>query len=130
MKNSAHPRPHGPIRGLLQSIGHARQGLVFALRSQRNFRIHVVVAILVLGAGFSMKLPSSEMAILMLTCSMVILGELLNTALEVAMNLLEMRHHPVVRMAKDIAAGGVLIAVIGSVLVGFFIFGPHLWAAR
>ena len=56
------------------------------------------------------------------------LAELFNTALEYLLNVLEARDHPIVRTAKDVAAGGTLAAVIGSVGVGLLLFGPRLWA--
>lgn len=108
------------------SFGHALRGLNFTLRSQRNFRIHLIagtgVSVLGIVCGFS----RIEMAVLVLTISLVMLGELLNTALELTLNLLEARNHPVAKAAKDVAAGGVLLAVAGSVVIGLILFGPHL----
>jgi diacylglycerol kinase len=69
-----------------------------------------------------------EFILLLLTITGVMAGELLNTAVELILNLLEGREHPVVRLAKDVAAGGVLMAILGAVVVGLFLFGPRLMA--
>ena len=116
------------MRGVLTSCSHAGQGVLFALRSQRNFKIHTAVGGAVLGAGIALSLSRTEMAILVATISLVIMGELLNTSLEYLLNLLEARNHPVARAVKDVAAGAVLLAVCGSVVVGILLFGPRLAA--
>ena len=116
------------LPAILQSIRHAVHGMGLALHSQRNFRIHVGVAVLVLLAGFACRFSRQEMALLLLTVSLVLVSEMLNTALEIAMNLVEIRQHPAVRHAKDIAAGAVLLVVLGSILVGALLFGPRLCA--
>ncbi len=115
------------FRGFRASCGHACRGIVFAFRSQRNVRVHFLVAVIVLAAAAALRFGRVEMILTVLTVTMVILAELLNTALEFAMNIVEARDHPVVKTAKDIAAGGVLLAVGGSVAVGLLLFGPPLW---
>lgn len=124
---SKHPRP--PSRRVLSSIGFAWEGLSYAVRSQRNLRIHVGAAVTAVVAGAAMEFTRLELALVVLTGCVVILAEMLNTALEFALNLLEARDHPVVRTAKDIAAGGVLAAVSGSVVVAALLFGPRIWWA-
>lgn len=116
------------LRAFAGSFRCALGGILFTLRSQRNFKIHLAIAITVLFLGAALRLDRLEFVLLLLTVLLVLLAELLNTALEIAMNLLEARDHPVVRHAKDIAAGAVLLAVIGSVVVGLFLFGPRLRA--
>ena len=114
------------IRNVITSCRWALRGIGFALRSQRNFRIHMLAAVGVLGVGAWLRFNRLEFTLLLLTVMVVILGELLNTAMEFILNLLESRNHPAVRAAKDIAAGGVLMAVVGSVIVGVLLFGPRL----
>lgn len=116
------------LHGFWASCGHACRGLLFAFRSQRNFRIHLLITVVVLGAAVWLRFSRAEMILTILTVTLVILGELLNTSIEFVLNLLEVRHHPVVRTAKDIAAGGVFLTVAGSVLIGLLLFGPHLSA--
>lgn len=114
------------IQALVRSVGFALNGVLFAFRTQRNFRIHLIAAVGVLTAALFFRFSRLEMVLLVLTIALVIAGELSNTALEVALNLLEARHHPVVRHAKDIAAAGVLAAVIGALAVAALLFGPRL----
>ena len=116
------------LHGVWASCGHAFRGIYFAIRYQRNFRIHVLIAVLVLVAAVALHFNRVEMTLLVLTVMLVILGELLNTSIEFVLNLLEARHHPVVKTAKDIAAGGVLLTVAGSVWIGLLLFGPPLWS--
>ncbi len=128
------PEPRSPnqldpaelINGILTSCVHAARGIFFAAQAQRNFRIHLMAAVAVLGVGAWLRFTRVEMAILAVTCSVVIMGELLNTGLEYLLNLLEARDHPAVKAVKDVAAGAVLLAVAGSVLVGLLLFGPRL----
>lgn len=121
------------VRAFVSGVRCALEGILFTLRSQRNFRIHLAMAVVVLVVGALLHFNRQEFILLLLTVILVLLAELLNTALEVAMNLVEARDHPVVRHAKDIAAGAVLLAVIGSVVVGVLLFGPKLglvWRGR
>jgi diacylglycerol kinase len=112
--------------GFWTSCGHAFRGIGFAFRSQRNFRIHLAAAVVVLIAVVWLRLSRLEMILALLTVTLVIAAELLNTAVEYVLNLLEARHHPVVKTAKDVAAGGVLFAVAASVVIGLLLFGPPL----
>lgn len=116
------------LRAFAGSFRCALKGILFAVRSQRNFKIHLAMAVVVLVVGALLHFNRQEFILLFLTVILVLLAELLNTALEIAMNLVEAREHPVVRHAKDIAAGAVLLAVIGSVVVGALLFGPKLAA--
>ncbi len=121
-------RPLELIRAVWVSCAHAGRGILFAARAQRNFRLHLLAAVSVLALAVAFHFGRLEMILVILTVSLVILGELLNTALEYTLNLLEAHHHPVVRTAKDIAAGGVLLCVLGSIGVGILLFGPRICA--
>ncbi len=115
-------------RTFFTSLANALEGLAYALKSQRNLRIHLAAGVVAVTAAVAMEFSRVELILVILTVCLVVLGEMLNTALEFALNLLEARHHPVVRAAKDLAAGGVLTAVAGSIVVGLLLFGPRLWA--
>ena len=114
------------LHGFFASCGYAWRGISFAIRSQRNFRIHVIAAVLAVAAAVFFRFGQVKMILTLLTVSFVIVAELLNTALEFALDLVEAREHPVVKTAKDIAAGGVLLSVVVSVLIGLLLFGPPL----
>lgn len=116
------------LHGFFSSCGHACRGISFAIRSQRNFRVHVIAAVLAVVAAVALRFEQVKMILTLLTVSFVIVAELINTALEFALDLVEARDHPVVRTAKDIAAGGVLLSVAVSVLIGLLLFGPPLLA--
>ncbi len=118
------------IRGILVSCRHAFEGIFFAARSQRNFRMHLLAAGGILFLGKILNLSRTELVLAILTVSLVLMGELLNTAVELLLNLIEARDHPVVRVAKDVAAGAVLLAIVGSLGVGWLLFGPHLVGIR
>ncbi len=115
-----------PLTDFLTSCRYALRGLRFAARSQRNFRLHLLAAAAVLAAGLSLRVSPLEFSVLLTMISLVILGELFNTALEMILNLMEARDHPVARAAKDVAAASVLMAAAGSALVGLVILGPPL----
>lgn len=119
--------PRELARNLRQSFLCACRGISFAVRSQRNLRILLGMAVAVLASAVALKLTRPEMILLVLTVCLVIVMELLNTSIEFVLNLLEARSHPVVRAAKDIAAGGVLVTVIGSVMVGILLFGHRIF---
>lgn len=115
------------LRSFSASVLCALRGLAFAYRSQRNVRIHLFCAGAVLLAAALLGFQRGEWVALLLTIGLVLLAELLNTAVEFALNLVEARDHPVVRTAKDIAAGGVILVVAISVVIGLMLFGPHFW---
>lgn len=112
---------------LWQSFGHALNGLAYALRTQRNARIHVVVAVIVALLAFWLRLDVLRSAILALTIGAVFVAELLNTALEALVDILSPDYHDAAKIAKDVSAGAVLVLGLTSVVVGLFILGPELW---
>lgn len=113
-------------RKFIRSFSYARAGAEHALRTQRNIWIHIGAGLLVIGLALWLKVSRVEMAILILTISFVMTAEMLNTAIEEAVNLAKPEHHPLAGLAKNIAAGAVLLAAIGSVAVGLIIFLPRL----
>lgn len=114
---------------LRASFAAAFQGLVWALRTQQNLRIHAAAAILVTILGFLLQIPLISAAVLALTMAFVISLELANTAIEAVVDLLSPEYHPLAGRAKDVAAAAVLVASMGAVAVGSLILGPRLWTA-
>jgi len=108
------------------SLRHAFAGIGYVLRSQRNARIHLAVALAVTAAGLFFGLDRWEWAIVALTIGFVFVAETLNTVLETAVDLTTQEIHPLARIAKDAAAGAVLLAAATAVVVGLLILGPHL----
>ena len=89
-------------------------------------RIHLVAAVLACVAGFYFNITSVEWIVIILCIVLVISFELLNTAIEELCNMIHPEQHPVIKKVKDIAAGAVLVAAIGSVIAGLIIFLPKL----
>lgn len=112
---------------LFRSFYFAASGLRFLLRTQRNARIHVGVAAIACGLGWWLKVSRIEWAIVALTIASVLILEGLNTAIEAAVDLASPTVHPLAKVAKDVAAGMVLVAAVAAVVIGGLIFGPPLW---
>ncbi|GFN22510.1 MAG: diacylglycerol kinase family protein [Thermoanaerobacteraceae bacterium] len=101
-------------------------GLLFALRTQSNMAIHLSAAAGALALAYYLKVRDWEWVALVLTITLVLAAEMFNTALEAAVNLYSPQYHPLARVAKDVAAGAVLVTALGAVIVGMLIFLPKL----
>jgi len=109
------------------SFRYAAQGLAYGFRSQRNFRIHVVVGAITFSLGLWLGLPLAQLAVLVLTVAAVLVLELLNTATEAVVDLaIGRRFHPLARIAKDCAAAAVLVAALSSLLIACLLLLPPL----
>lgn len=113
-------------RTLLESFRFAIQGAVHAFRTERNLRIHVVTAVVVVALAFMVGVHTTGKALLILAIGLVIMAELFNTALEAAVDLWSPDYHPVAAVAKNVAAAAVLVPAIVSVGVGWFVFRDYL----
>lgn len=112
---------------LLTSFQYAWAGVRYAFVTQRNFRIHTIIGMLAIALGLYLKATPVEMAILSLTSALVMVLELLNTALESVVDLtVGQAYHELAKIAKDCAAGAVLISAIAALLVASFILLPSL----
>lgn len=114
-------------RKLVHSFDRAFAGVWHAVQTQQNMRIHLGVAASVAVLGIYLKLGSMQWAVLGLTIGFVLVAEMFNTVSEAAMDAATPYYHPLVKVAKDVAAGAVLITAIISVAVGLLILGPPLW---
>lgn len=111
---------------LFSSFKYAWAGVAYAFTTQRNFRIHTVMTSLALSFGFYLRANTVEMAVIALTCALVMILELINTALESVVDLtVKQTYHELAKIAKDCAAGAVLLSAIASILVAGFILLPH-----
>jgi diacylglycerol kinase len=109
----------GPRRhGVAASFGYALAGLAAAWRTQRNLRIHAVLAVGVVAAGVLLRLAPLAWAIIALAIGLVVAAELFNTALEAVVDLASPQDHPLAKRAKDVAAAGVLIAALAAAAAG------------
>ncbi len=112
----------------MRSFGYAFEGVAYLVRTQRNFRIHLLVAVGAVVAGVLAGLSGVEWAVLALAIGLVIMTEGLNTGIELAVTLASPERRPEAKAAKDIGAGMVLCAAIASVAVGVALFGPRIAA--
>ncbi|MCH3922672.1 diacylglycerol kinase family protein [Limosilactobacillus sp.] len=114
-------------RHLLQAMGHAFDGIVAMLRDERNMRFHVLAAVLAVMVGWWLKISTEDWLWILLVIFLVLAAEFLNTVTEAITDLLVGHHYDInVKKAKDVAAGGVLLAALFAVAVGAIIFVPRL----
>ena len=120
--------PAGPLTlsGRIQSFRYAARGVRLMLRSQHNAWLHAVASCFVLIVGGLFMLTDAEWCWIVLAIMAVWTAEALNTALEFLADVASPEFHPLVGKAKDVAAGGVLIAAGGSVIIALLVLGPHL----
>lgn len=109
-----------------RSFRHAFAGIWVMLRTQHNAWLHAVATIVVVGAGLAVGLDGADWRWLVLTIVMVWVAEAMNTAFEHLCDVVSPDFHASVKVAKDVAAGAVLICAIGAVVMGWLIFGPYL----
>lgn len=121
-------RDRGFWAGRWFSLQAAVSGAVHVLRTQPNAWIELTAIAVVTAAGLYFHLAASEWALLAATVFGVLALEAVNTAVEAAVDLVSPHYHPLARVAKDSAAGGLVFAVLGSLGVAIAIFGPRLWA--
>ncbi len=113
---------------LLVSFQYAWQGVAYAFRTQRNFRIHVVIGGLAVSLALWLRLEAVEIAVISLTCGLVMTMELINTALESVVDLtVQQTYHELAKIAKDCAAAAVLMSALISVSVAVCLLLPPLW---
>jgi diacylglycerol kinase (ATP) len=114
---------------LMLSFKYAWAGLSYAFITQRNFRIHTIIGTLAVSLGVFLHLSAVEIAVISLTSGLVMALELLNTAIESVVDLtVKQSYHELAKIAKDCAAGAVLISAIASVLVAGSLLIPPLLA--
>ena len=115
------------VKKIVDSFNYAIEGIIYSIRTQRNMRIHMVIAILILTACFFFDITKIELLILTITITMVIVAEMINTAVESAIDATTNYYHPLAKIAKNVAAGAVLITAINAALVGYIIFYDKLF---
>jgi diacylglycerol kinase (ATP) len=123
--------PRGPLvarraPSVVQSFNFAFEGVIHVLRTQRNMRIHFAIAIAVLALALAYDVTKMELIALMLAVSFVLLAEMVNTAVEATIDVATTSFDPLAKLAKDIAAGAVLIASVNAVAVGYLVFADRV----
>lgn len=114
---------------VLRSFHYAFSGLFYVLKTQSHMRFHFIAAIGVLLSTLILRLNSLEMLYLFMTISLVLVAEMFNTCIEALMDVLDDHPNPLVKTAKDVAAGGVLVASMNAVVVAASVLLPKIIAA-
>lgn len=112
----------------LASFGYAFRGLWYVLRTQRNMRVHALIGILAILLGIFLRISAVEFAMVFVAIISVVVAEMFNSVFELCVDLASPEYHPLARIAKDVAAGAVLLCAMLAVVIALFVFGPHLWA--
>lgn len=111
----------------LRSFVHAWDGVRYVTLTQRNMRVHLTLGVLAVGLGIVLGISAIEWAVLFVAISLVLVSEMMNTVVEAMVDLASPRYHPLAGVAKDVAAGAVLLNAVLSVVIGLFVFVPHIW---
>ncbi len=116
--------------GFIGSLNCAIEGILWAAKTQRHMLFHLIVAILVLVGALVLRLTLHEFALLALAITLVLFAELVNTAIEVVVDLVSPDFHPLAQRAKDVAAGAVLLASAGALVLGYLAVSRFFFAAE
>lgn len=115
------------IQSFLRSFKYAFDGLKILLTEERNYVVHCLATIVIIGFGLFYRLRGSEWAMLLMVIGTVLITETLNTSIENIMDFVSTDHQPAIKRIKDISAAAVLISAIVSVLIGLIIFVPKIF---
>ena len=111
-----------------KSFEYANKGIRVAIKSQKNFRFQICVAILVIISAYFLKFSPTEMCITIFATAFVLVAEMFNSVIEFALDALyHNKRNTLVGMAKDMSAGAVLIATFSSVIIGLILFSNHIF---
>jgi diacylglycerol kinase len=118
-----------PTSGFLRSFSFAGQGVWHVVRTQRNMRVHLLAASAAVAAGLALRISAADWACVLSVIGLVLTAEALNTVVEALVDLCTDEFHPLAKIAKDTAAGAVLIASAAALGVGVAVFLPRLLKA-
>jgi len=111
---------------IIESFNYAVEGIIHVLRTHRNMRLHLAAAVAVIVAALWVDVDRIELVALLLAIAFVLIAEMINSAIEAAIDLATSSFDPLAKLAKDIAAGAVLIASVNAIAVGYLVFSGHL----
>ena len=115
------------MRSFLKGFVYAFNGLVVFFRNERNGKIQLLIAVLIVAVGFWLHISAAEWMTVLACIAAVLSLEMVNSAIEKLCNLVQPGYHPAVRVIKDISAGAVLWVAILSTIIGAIIFLPKIW---
>lgn len=109
-----------------QSLISATAGIVYGWRCERNMKVHIAAALLAILTGLILKIDRPGWGLLFITIFMVIIAEMINTAVEKTIDLVTADYHPLAKTAKNVAAGAVLLSALNALIMAIIIFGPYI----
>lgn len=115
------------LKKFVAGFGYAFEGLWYAIRTQRNMRVHIAIACIIVIAAILLRISAVEFAMLFVAITGVFIAEMFNTVIEICVDLASPEYHPLAKVAKDVAAGAVLLNALLSIVIGLFVLGPHVW---
>ena len=124
--NGVNMNPRQEYKKLINSFKYAIEGIISSFKTERNMKIHVFAMIIVIALGFFFKLDKVEWCFIIIAIASVISAELFNTAIETVVDIVSPERNPKAKLAKDIAAGAVVVVAICAAIIGFIVFGPKV----
>jgi diacylglycerol kinase len=121
------PPPKTEWGKFIAGFVYAFQGLGYTFRTQRNIRVHATIAVIAIILGIILRISALEFAMVFIAITSVFSAEMFNTVIELSIDLSTPEYHPLAKIAKDVAAGAVLFSAFLAIIIGLFVFGPHLW---
>src|SRR5512139_1938968 len=115
-----------PVRKLIESANNAIEGILYAARTQRHVKYHLTAAAVVLVVSYAFGVERTDFLIISIAITLVLLSEMLNTAIEHIVDMVSPEYSEKARIVKDVAAGAVLITAFGAVVVGYIVLFPYL----
>lgn len=112
--------------GFLRNFGYAFEGIYHVLKTQRNMKVHLAATLLVAAVGLFLRLSVYEWLAVSFAIFFVLAAECINTAIEAIIDLVSPQSHPLAKIAKDCAAGAVLLAAINSLVVAYLVLEPKI----
>ncbi len=113
-------------RNFIESFNAAVEGFIYVLRTERNMRFHFLAAFFFILMGVYLNFSATELLILTTMIALVLITEMVNTAIELVVDMVKNEFHPIARIIKDVAAGAVLLSAINAIIVGYMLFATRI----
>ena len=118
--------PKYQATNFFKSQGHARSGIRLIFKNERNFRIDLIIALIVIAFGFVFRISHTDWIAISLVISMVLVSETVNSAIEALCDTVSLEYKVNIKYAKDVSAGAVLVSVLLSIVTGLIVFIPYI----
>ena len=116
----------GGLGRIISGLGHAWRGVLYVFEFERNARIHLIAALAAFCLGVYLRISDTQLAAIFFAIILVFFAEIINTAFEKTLDLIDINHNPQIKLIKDMAAGAVLVTAVAATTIGFVIFAPYL----